>query len=427
MSRATVTVRRFFIGGCVMAKQKSDGQAMLEAWVAWISSWIVFPEAPLGSSLLMALWAMHTWFTPKWPVTTYVHVTSDGPGCGKSTLMQVLGALSLRPKLRVTMRALSVVRDIEQSANACTYFFDQVEALNAPRITDETSILLSGYEDSGRHGVSVGQREVSFSTYCAKMFACIGAIHPDLRSRTVVVRLTFGAPMRVWSDEVMVRGGEAARLLEMAADWFGSKGFAMRQGVIANAPAWVPTPGFTGRDRQVYTPLWSVAQALELDEETLAAVATAMHDHVAFKQEVEQRSYRDLRAERGEGADERERGDAVQALRDLVSVLPVYGPTTTGNIWSETAVERLKALPITGGKWRMYRGRGLDAVTLAALLRRFEVEDGQTLGGGADSNGGALVRETRGRKGVLRRGYYGRDVRAALARLEAAQAMKGGA
>lgn len=393
-----------------MAK-KSDGQLVLEAWVAFISAWIVFPDVPQGSALLLALWAMHTWFSPKWPTTAYVHVTSDGPGCGKSTLMQVVGALSLRAKLRVTMRALSVVRDIEQSAGAVTYLFDQVEALNAPRINDELSILLSGYEDGGRHGISVGQREVSFSTYCAKMFACIGAIHPDLRSRSIIVPLTYGNPMRVWSDEVMTRGGDVARLLEMASNWFATKGFRFHQGLIAQAPAWIPPAGFIGRDRQVYTPLWSVAQVLDLDVETLNAITTAMHDHIAFKAEVPQQAYRDLRLGRGADTDERERADAVQALRDLVSVLPEFGPTTTGHMWSETAVAALKALP-HGGKWRMYRGKGLDAITLAGLLKRFEVEDGRTLS--SDNE----VRETRGRKGVVRKGYKGKEVRLALARVE---------
>lgn len=390
-----------------MAKQKSDGQAVLEAMAGWIQSWVVFPDAPMGSGLLMALWALHTWFAPKWPATCYVHVTSDGPGCGKSTLMEVVAALSLNPKMRATMRGLSVVREIQSAGGAASYFFDQVEALNAPKITDELSILLSGYKAGAKHGVN----GVEYETYCAKMFACIGAIHSDLRSRAVVVRLTFGGPHRVWTDEVMTRGGEASRLLESAAAWFRSQGFDMRLGVIRNAPAWVPVPGFVGRDREMLTPLWSVAAAMDLDGETLNAITTAMHDHVAFKREVEQRSYRDLRSVRTDGADERERTDAVQALRDLVAVLPEKSVTATGDIWTETAVDALKALP-HGGVWRMYRGKGLDGVTLAALLKRFEVEDGRTLGT-------YEIREVRGRGSKVKKGYKGAEVRVALARLDA--------
>src|SRR4051812_26577403 len=94
---------------------RSAGQVVLEAFEAFIGSWVTFPALPAGQSLVLALWAIHTWFAAEWPATPYLHITSDGPGCGKTTLMQVLGALSCNPKQRPTLRAPSVVRDIEET------------------------------------------------------------------------------------------------------------------------------------------------------------------------------------------------------------------------------------------------------------------------------------------------------------------------
>jgi hypothetical protein len=279
------------------------------------------------------------------------------------------------------------VRDIEQSGGAVTYFFDQVEALAAQLVSDEQAILLTGYRRGGEHGISVGSRQVSFPTYCAKAFASIGAIAPDLRSRSIVARLAYGVPTRDWSDAVMVRQGEAEGLLAAAVKAFGTE-----------LPKWEAPDFLGGREREIWTPLWSIAMASDLDAGMVKRIRRAIGDSVECKRTMVERSYRDLVV----GVQKDERNElAVRALRDLAGVLPERSDKATGDIFSESAVGALRDLD---GPWRVFGGEGLSVDTLASLLARFDLRP-------------VLLRQVRGRAGQLRRGYRAREVRAAVAKL----------
>lgn len=374
---------------------KSKGQAVLEAWAGWVGSFVRFPDVPSNQAIIMALWALHTWFAPRWPVTCYLHITSDGPGCGKTTLMEVLGALSPAARLVPTLRPLSVCRDIDDHGGVVTYFFDQVEALQEGPVTEERAILLSGYRKGGVH-IASGK---SFNVYSAKAFASIGDIASDLRSRVALVRLSWGAPSRDWSEAVMVRGGEAAILLGAA------RGVLPVEGL----PAWVVPEFFPKgtREREIFTPLWSIAMALGLDADTLKAVRRGMEDMSEYKRTAETRSYRELvRAPKDERAEY-----AARALRDLASVLPEATKTHTGHLFSGVAVERMKELD---GPWRVFQGRGLDVDTLASLLSSFGVKS-EVLG------------MVKGRAAKKLNGYHRAKVLAALKALEASKVAEGGA
>lgn len=371
---------------------KSQGQVVLEAFAGWIGSFVAFPTVPGNQGLLLALWAFHAWFAPQWPVTAYLHLRSDGPGCGKTTAMKVLGALVPNPRLVPTLRTLSVVRDIEENHGRVTYFFDQVEALqSASKVSEEQAILLTGYQEGATHRVTVGSRQQAFNIYCAKAFACIGDIVDDLRSRSIVIRLSWGSPERDWAEEVMVRKGEADTLVG-----------AFRKLFTEKLPAWTPPEFFARgtREREIFTPLWSVANALQLDVTTMKAIRQAMEDSSEFKRTAEKVTYRDLI---GVKKDE-STAYAERALRDLAAVMPepVKGQAT-GNIHTAVAVEKMKALD---GPWRVFQGRGLDGDLLANLLSRF-----------SGVSKGKEVRMVPGTKGKLLKGYNGAEVRAALAAL----------
>ncbi len=385
--------------GRVGAVMVSNGQRVFEAWAGWISGWIAFPAVPGNQRLLLTLWAMHTWFAPNWPVTAYLHLRSDGPGCGKTTAMKVLGALCPNPRLVPTLRTLSVVRDIEENHGKVTYFFDQVEALQAAtKVSEEQAILLTGYQEGATHRVTVGSRQQAFNIYCAKAFACIGDIVDDLRSRSIVVRLSWGQPERDWAEEVMTRKGEAETLAQ-----------AFRTLMADVVPGWTPPEFFARgtREREIFTPLWSVANALKLDAATMRAIRQAMEDSSEFKRTAAKVTYRDLI---GVKKDE-STAYAERVLRDLVSVLPESSRVATGNIHTAVAIEMLKALD---GPWRVFQGRGLDADLLANLLSRFSsVEKGLN------------VRMVKGRKGQLLKGYNGAQLREALRVLESGGAVVG--
>lgn len=369
---------------------ESKGQALIEAMEAWIGSWVAFPGVPSNQPLIAALWALHTWFAPRWPATAYAHITGDGPGVGKTVLLEVLASLSLNPKSRATLRVLEVVRAIEQADSQVTYFFDEVEKLSAAGASEMRSVLTTGYKRGGTHGVTVGQRSVEFSTYSAKAFASIGDLEEVFRSRSVVFRLTWGVPARSWTDAVMVRGGEAKALLEVASR-------VLPSGSIE----WVPPPFLAGREREIWSPIWSVALALGLDAPMMRRVRRAIDDFSQLKLTTAKKTYRDMVPAETKDA---EREYAELALRDLARVLPsVDGRKITGHIFSSTAVAAMRELD---GPWRVFNRSGLDMDRLAALLSRFGVEPKQ-------------IREAPGLNNKQGRGYRRDTVLKAVALLEA--------
>lgn len=392
-----------------MSGQKSSGEAVLMGIAEWISQWIVFPGSQPGLSLLAALWAIHAWFVRPggFPATTYVHVVSAGPGCGKSTLMQVLQALCPNGRFRPTLRELSVVRDVQElrSVGASpTYFFDQVEALStATKISDGQAILLSGYTEGGEHGVSVGQKQVSFSTYCAKMFASIGDVFRDLRTRVVLFPLVAGVPRRVWTDEIVGRQAEARDVLEALFGVIGRPHTEVtaegtRVVRLTASPKWVPPSWLAGRDREIFTPLWSVAVCpeLALSDETLAVIRVAIDTAIAFKLSQAPKQYRETRTDDAET----EQAYAVKALRQLAAVMPKAGKVATGHLASAKACAAMVAADPT---WQFFRGgKGLTPVALAGMMASFGLATD-------------VVRETRGRGGKQVNGYRGDAVAAAVA------------
>ncbi len=364
----------------------TNGQTLLLRIEEWIAGWIAFPDVPQGQALIAALWALHTWFAPKWPLTAYAHITGDGPGVGKTVLLEVLASLSANPKPRVTLRPLEMVRAIQTATEThgfplVTFFCDEMEKLSHMGASDARSILTSGYKMGGTHGVTVGTKSIEYPTYCPKAFASIGTLDDVFRSRSVMFRLTAGKPRRSWSDAVLSRGAEARGLVDAF------------KAILTHTPDWMPVEELTGREREIWTPINSTALALGLDAPTMARVRAAMFDLIEYKITTESKTYRELRVE----PKDQEREYAARVLADLSTVMGA-----ADHIFSAVAVEKLRALP--SGPWRVFRGAGIDPISLSALLARFDVKPVQIK-----------------RKGVNQRGFRAADVQRALAAIGGAK------
>lgn len=366
-------------------KIQSVGQSVLIKMAEWLESFTTFPTIPQGQALIAALWCVHTWFAPRWPVTAYAHITADGPGCGKSNLLEELAALSANAKVRSTLRPLEMVRAIQQANEdsgvpVITFFLDEMEKLSHMAAGDARSILTTGYKVGGQHAISVGQKSVEFSTYCAKAFASIGTLDDVFRSRAIVFRLSYGKPARSWSDAILTRKAEAERLIaEMAK-------------ALPKQPEWIPAEELQGREREIWTPILSTAKALNLDDETMARVRAAMHDMIEYKITCESKTYRELRTE----PKDQERVYAERCLRDVVTVAG-----SADHIWTAVALAKLLELP--AAPWRVFRGKGLDAMSLQALLSAY-----------ARPEDPKLIK----RHGKAARGYHMAALRSALAKLD---------
>jgi len=67
--------------------------AMLDSVAALIREFPVCDDHQLS---VLTLWVLHTWFYQASPTTSYLHIHSPEPECGKTTCLQLLKILSCR-------------------------------------------------------------------------------------------------------------------------------------------------------------------------------------------------------------------------------------------------------------------------------------------------------------------------------------------
>lgn len=329
------------------------GQNLLERIERYIGRYVALPSDPAGQSLVLALWALHTWLYEHYPATPYLTITAGTKGAGKTLCMEVLSLICRGAHVMATLRPLAMLRVIDVHDGKCTIGVDESEKLTSSAVGDLRSIFTTGYTAGGEHYITTKTREyLRFRTFCPKMFALIGDVMDVVRDRAIVVHLRRATPAEDFRATLPTAASEAQAIVAGILGYFRT------------IPPLVQPMFLQGREREIWSPIFSIAAALNLDKATMNRLTSACADMVGLKS-AEARSY--FRAEESEvEASARMAGE--RAIQDLREVLRDGEQA----IFSAVAVERMRALPT--GPWRTFRGRGLDEVTLAGLLNRFGLQ-----------------------------------------------------
>jgi len=332
-------------------------QKTLEKMEAFIRRYITFPDGLQDQSLVCALWAAHTWIYDRFSATPYLAITAAVRQSGKTILGETLMLLSRNPKMFATLRMLAVVRMIEEYTNSgvagITFYFDEAEKLAGSRAGDERSLLATGYRRGATHPITSGRRTIEFPVYAPKCFILIGDLTGVLKDRSITIRMERAEPARDFHSEHETATPEGLALMQSLFD-----------GIAGDIPHEAPT-FLRGRDREIATPLWSLALALGVDKRTRDRLTAILTDLVALKLRAPKRAYRNEDAE----VLAQERISSSQALADLQRVLR-DGERV---IYSAVAVERMLALP--DAPWRYYvQGEPLTTIVLAGLLAPFDLK-----------------------------------------------------
>ena len=134
------------------------------------------------------------------PIAPRLAVQSPDKGCGKSTLMDVVGGWCRAPVLASSITAAAIFRVV--SERKPTLLIDEADRTITDRNGDLLAVLNSSHRRSGATVLRVeevgGQRAVvEFSTWCAAAFAGIRELPGTLQDRSVVVRLRRALPQEV--------------------------------------------------------------------------------------------------------------------------------------------------------------------------------------------------------------------------------------
>jgi putative DNA primase/helicase len=163
-----------------------NGAELLDAMATAIRSHVVMSDHGKRTA---SLWALHSHLVHEcFSISPRLAIVSPTKGCGKTTLLDVVGCLTLRPLSASNISAAATFRVIEQY-HPCLLIDEGDSFLGA---SDELrGILNSGHRKGGAVLRVVGDdfEPRLFSTYGACAIALIGSLPPTLADRSVTIRL----------------------------------------------------------------------------------------------------------------------------------------------------------------------------------------------------------------------------------------------
>jgi hypothetical protein len=157
---------------------------MLSDLIKVIRRYMVIDENEL---VAVALWIVHCHAFEEFNITPRLAITSPEKRCGKTTLLDIIGALVPRRLFTVNIGAAAVFRAIEMARP--TLLVDEADTFLSGN--DELrGILNSGHRRNGNTIRCVGEgfEPREFSTWAPVAIALIGKLPDTLEDRSVPVK-----------------------------------------------------------------------------------------------------------------------------------------------------------------------------------------------------------------------------------------------
>lgn len=267
-------------------RQAIDGDPLLRDVRDWLGRFIrTVTDADLD---LLTLWAAHTHLVIETYTTPRLQLDSPVPGSGKTTCLEHLQRLCLRP---VQMASLSSPALLTRMLNAeqRTILIDEADrSLNPEKegIADLLAVLNSGYKRGATRPVLTPAKGGAWDVTEMPTFASVAMagnnpnLPEDTRSRTIRVLLLPDLDGRVEESDWELLEDDVAALGDQLASWADH----VRDRVRRDRPG-LPD-GITGRFREKWSPLKRVAAAAGGDWPA-SVDAMALHDKEQYDMDKE--------------------------------------------------------------------------------------------------------------------------------------------
>lgn len=192
-----------------------DGAELLSLIVREVERYMVL-EA--GAPETVALWAIHTHAVDAFGITPRLAITSPRPGCGKTTLLDILRRLVLKPMLAANVTAAAIYRLVEVARP--TLLIDEADTFLSNN-EELRGVLNSGHRRGGSVVRIVGDdmEPREFSTFSAAAIAMIGNLPGTLADRSVAIMLKRKRPDEQVENFRYDRTEALDRLARMCARW----------------------------------------------------------------------------------------------------------------------------------------------------------------------------------------------------------------
>jgi hypothetical protein len=135
----------------------------------------------------VSLWIAHTFVYQRFTVTPRLMVTSPVRGCGKTTLLDLLEALCVRPLKSDSITAASIYHAVDREHP--TLLIDEADNLGLAFNGALRAVLNSGHRRGGKVTRYHGGQARSFATFAPVAVAAIGTLPLPVMHRSIVIRM----------------------------------------------------------------------------------------------------------------------------------------------------------------------------------------------------------------------------------------------
>lgn len=314
-----------------------NGAELLGSLSAIIRRYVVMPD---HSADVAALWVLHTYLLVCFGISPRLAITSPEKRCGKTTLLDVLSRLVMRPLPAANATASAIFRIVEMQQP--TLLIDEADTFLSKN-EELRGILNSGHRHGGAVIRTVGENfePRTFSTYSACAIALIGRLPTTLTDRSVPIELRRRRPDEDIETFRFDRTESLDQLARQAARWASDHADQIRE-----ADPVIPA-GVFNRAADNWRPLLVIADAASGDWPARA-----------------RRAVQRLAAA----------GDDDQSARValLADIRGIFAERCDDRLSSEKMAEALAA--IEGRPWGEWKGKPITQNRLAGLLKPFKIE-----------------------------------------------------
>ncbi|WP_280215930.1 DUF3631 domain-containing protein [Nocardia cyriacigeorgica] len=208
--------------------EKLEGARMLDDLRVWFDKYVRFPSE--HCSVVLALWAVHTWAVPAFYVTPRLVLDSPEPGSGKTRVLELLALVCRSAKLTLSTTTAALYRRIAAAGGMPpTVLQDEADAVfgrtNNPQAEDLRALFNAGYKRGATvdrcEGDSKNMKVVEFPVFAPVALAGIAGNMPStITTRAVTIHMRRRAPGETVAPfRERDADAEVAELRDRVAEW----------------------------------------------------------------------------------------------------------------------------------------------------------------------------------------------------------------
>jgi putative DNA primase/helicase len=168
-------------------RDELSGSRLLDALMTQILRYVVLEK---HEARAIALWIVHTHAYDLFPMSPRLKIQSPEPGCGKTTLLDILYYTVRNPMLTAHATAAAIFRQI--AANKPTLLVDEADTTFISR--DLITILNAGHR---RNDAIVARADGQYSVWAPAAFATIDGVTNQLEMRSIPINLRRRRPEEI--------------------------------------------------------------------------------------------------------------------------------------------------------------------------------------------------------------------------------------